>query len=227
MEIAKMLRYRESICKTKQQEAKQVLAVRGFLDLFHFRAAALFTYSALNETGEGIIRACESGISSIREIREDVRTIPPMHAAIQAKRADLIDSTSLARHFPAKYVQGLSYPLVVPICSGALTIGCATLSRYAGPGTIGTQMLRTLTIYGQMIGEAFMEQEQRPRQILSNREREVLQRMAWGEYFKEMAWHMGISEYTVRDYIKSALQKMNAKNRTEAVAIALRTGIIK
>ncbi|MFM1655225.1 response regulator transcription factor [Brevibacillus sp. B_LB10_24] len=227
MEMAEMLRYLERICKTKQQEAKHVLAVRGFLDLFHFRAASLFTYSAMNETGEGIIRACERGIYSIREIREDVRTIPPMHAAIHSKRADIIDSASLARHFPAKYVQGLSYLLVVPICSGPLTIGCATVTRYAGPGTIGTKMLQALTIYGQMIGETFIEREQRPRQVLSNREREVLQRMAWGEFIKEMADHMGISEYTVRDYIKSALRKMNAQNRTEAVAIALRTGIIK
>lgn len=37
---------------------------------------------------------------------------------------------------------------------------------------------------------------------------------------------MNLSEYTVRDYISSIMQKMNVKNRTEAVAKAIREGVI-
>ncbi|MED3692250.1 LuxR C-terminal-related transcriptional regulator [Peribacillus butanolivorans] len=41
-----------------------------------------------------------------------------------------------------------------------------------------------------------------------------------------MAPKMRVSEYTVRDYISSAIRKLGVNHRTEAVAVAIRHKII-
>lgn len=50
--------------------------------------------------------------------------------------------------------------------------------------------------------------------------------MADGASTYEAASNLNLSEYTVRDYVSTIMQKMEAKNRTEAVAKAIREGFI-
>ncbi|RKO62259.1 response regulator transcription factor [Caldibacillus debilis] len=50
--------------------------------------------------------------------------------------------------------------------------------------------------------------------------------MAEGLSTFEAAVQLNLSEYTVRDYVSAIMQKMNVKNRTEAVAKAIREGLI-
>jgi DNA-binding NarL/FixJ family response regulator len=66
-----------------------------------------------------------------------------------------------------------------------------------------------------------------PRTGLSTREVEVLQLVAAGQKNKEIAYDLGISEATVNAHIKHILEKLNASDRTQAVTIALRRGIIR
>jgi DNA-binding NarL/FixJ family response regulator len=69
-------------------------------------------------------------------------------------------------------------------------------------------------------------QSQAP-EILSEREIEVLRLMAKGDANKEIAAQLHITDSTVKTHISSIFQKLNAKDRTEAVMIAIRRGIIK
>jgi DNA-binding NarL/FixJ family response regulator len=62
---------------------------------------------------------------------------------------------------------------------------------------------------------------------LSKQQEEVLQGAADGETLKETAARMGISEPTVNLYHVNLRSKLRAKNKTNAVAIALRLGFIK
>jgi DNA-binding NarL/FixJ family response regulator len=62
--------------------------------------------------------------------------------------------------------------------------------------------------------------------VLSMRELQVLGHVAGGFSNKRIATHMGISVETVKTHMKSILAKVNAKDRTEAVVIAMRRGII-
>ena len=50
--------------------------------------------------------------------------------------------------------------------------------------------------------------------------------IAWGESSKEMADSMNISELTVKKYVKSAIKKLGANNRSHAVGELIRKGII-
>ena len=62
---------------------------------------------------------------------------------------------------------------------------------------------------------------------LSKRELEVLQLVAGGTTNKEVAEELFISENTVKGHLSRILEKMNARNRQQAVAMAMEKGIIK
>jgi DNA-binding NarL/FixJ family response regulator len=64
-------------------------------------------------------------------------------------------------------------------------------------------------------------------EALTARELEVLQQVAGGNRNRDIAGRLFISEETVKVHIKHIMEKLGAKVRTEAVAIALRRGIIR
>ena len=63
-------------------------------------------------------------------------------------------------------------------------------------------------------------------ETLSKREVEVLQKVAGGNRNSEIAALLFISEETVKGHIKHIMEKLGASDRTEAVAIGIRRGII-
>ena len=62
--------------------------------------------------------------------------------------------------------------------------------------------------------------------VLTSRELAVLQLMALGKRNKEIAGQLGITEQTTQGHVKSILSKLNVHDRTEAVTVAIRRGII-
>jgi DNA-binding NarL/FixJ family response regulator len=62
---------------------------------------------------------------------------------------------------------------------------------------------------------------------LTSREIEVLRLVAAGKANKIVADHLGITEETVKGHVKNILSKLNANDRTHAVTIALKRGIIE
>ena len=63
-------------------------------------------------------------------------------------------------------------------------------------------------------------------EALTNREVEVLQSIAGGNRNRDIANALFISEETVKVHIKHIMDKLGANDRTEAVAIGIRRGII-
>lgn len=63
-------------------------------------------------------------------------------------------------------------------------------------------------------------------EVLTPREKEILHRLALGEANKEIGQVTGISEQTVKSHVKNILAKLQVRDRTEAVTVALRRGII-
>ena len=61
---------------------------------------------------------------------------------------------------------------------------------------------------------------------ISPRELEVLSLMAAGKRNKEIASELSIAEDTVKMHVRNVLSKLQVNDRTEAVTIALRRGII-
>ena len=69
--------------------------------------------------------------------------------------------------------------------------------------------------------------ENLPRTDLSFREIEVLQMVAGGLRNKEIAGKLNLAEATINAHVKHILEKLNAADRTQAVTIALRRGVIR
>jgi DNA-binding NarL/FixJ family response regulator len=64
------------------------------------------------------------------------------------------------------------------------------------------------------------------RGTITKRQREILQLLADGESTTVAARRLGLSEETVKTHIKSTLLRLEAKNRSHAVAIGLRESLI-
>jgi DNA-binding CsgD family transcriptional regulator len=77
----------------------------------------------------------------------------------------------------------------------------------------------------------FFEQSLLPKQTephapLSDREREVLARVAMGETGETIADALHISSATVETHVRHCLAKLGAKNRPHAIALGLQRGEI-
>jgi LuxR family transcriptional regulator, quorum-sensing system regulator BjaR1 len=68
--------------------------------------------------------------------------------------------------------------------------------------------------------------DDRPKEALSERELDCLNWTAAGKTSVEIAGIVGLSEHTVNHYLNRATKKLDTVNRTQAVAKALRTGLI-
>ena len=65
-----------------------------------------------------------------------------------------------------------------------------------------------------------------PHVHLTPRELAVLRLVSAGAQFREVAEELGLGEETVRSHLKKAQSKLGARNRTQAVAEALRQNLI-
>jgi two-component system NarL family response regulator len=74
------------------------------------------------------------------------------------------------------------------------------------------------------VGRKLADRVKQP--ALTARELEVLQLIATGMRNKEIAGALNISEETTQGHVKNILAKLNVHDRTEAVTLAIRRGII-
>lgn len=84
---------------------------------------------------------------------------------------------------------------------------------YSGRKHLPTQVAETLAEH--FSGDA-----------LSDREVEVLRRMAEGDRNRDIGERLSISEETVKVHIRHIMDKLGAKDRTQAVSIGIRRGVI-
>jgi DNA-binding NarL/FixJ family response regulator len=64
-------------------------------------------------------------------------------------------------------------------------------------------------------------------EALTERERDVLRHVAGGNRNRDIGERLSISEETVKVHMKHIMEKLGASDRTQAVAIAVRRGIIQ
>jgi DNA-binding NarL/FixJ family response regulator len=82
----------------------------------------------------------------------------------------------------------------------------------------------------KILNEFAKERSEEPRpkihESLTAREREVLVLLTEGSTNKEIASSLSISENTVKNHLRNILEKLHLENRVQAVAFALREGLI-
>ena len=97
----------------------------------------------------------------------------------------------------------------------------AARNAVEGNAVIHPQLTKTF------IEEVRMADPDAPRTApLSKREREILQKVADGATTRQVATELGISPHTVKTHLERIFEKLSANDRAQAVAIAIRTGIV-
>lgn len=140
------------------------------------------------------------GVDAIRAIRRDAP-----HACILAVSTYAGDG----QVHRALEAGAAGYVLKSDLCAGVADL---VRSAHAGRRVLAPELTRRL---------AAGRQEQ-----LTARERDVLALVAQGLGNRDVARRLGIAEETVKSYLSNVLQKLQASDRTHAVVIALRRGML-
>jgi LuxR family transcriptional regulator, quorum-sensing system regulator BjaR1 len=108
---------------------------------------------------------------------------------------------------------------------GGAVISLATEHLHLDP--VAKSALQLIGVYTHNRIRSLARPQQEKRDLLTAREREVLRWAAGGKTSWEISVILRISERTVKFHLVEASRKLNAVNRTSAVAQALARGLIK
>jgi DNA-binding NarL/FixJ family response regulator len=159
-----------------------------------------------------------------RSLRPDVTLMDlrlPTFDGVEATRA-------ICQEFPTARIIALTSYRGDQDVWRALNVG---VRGYLLKEAVHTDMLRAIRVVqsGKLLPPpdvSVRHSELFPRAALTPRETEVLQLAADGLANKEIADRLGSSSATVKTHIEHILEKLTASDRTHAVTIGLRRGII-
>jgi DNA-binding NarL/FixJ family response regulator len=115
---------------------------------------------------------------------------------------------------------------VLPTSADGLLIAAA--ARLAASGYRVGKAAPSNVVHGDFHDDELTEEEtpDQPRPALSPREAEVLALLAEGAPNKVIARRLNISVHTAKFHVAAILIKLGAANRTDAIAIAMRQGLV-
>lgn len=240
-----VIMFNETIIRSSSFDEAVENITEGFVNYLPFERCALFSYSSSDQMGFGLFGHRLDNLA-IQNITEEIGNLPIIQNSLQllelfAKNMNYLQPIYVkdaALGFPEQYIKQFQLKSVViaPIytASSHKLLGAAILDQ--GPGVdfeVTQETFSALLKFGQSAGEMLrkyhtnnLDQQKTGIIHLAPREIEVLKLMAEGASTNEAASSLNLSEYTVRDYVSAIMQKMEAKNRTEAVARAIRDGMI-
>jgi two-component system NarL family response regulator len=165
------------------------------------------------------VESAESAVSPLlRQIYRDLNDIPVVLLNLADDDERLLDALSLGvRGIIDKNADGARLTESIrEVLAGEITISKRLASR--------------------LVLEYVSSNGERPRKSgraglrsgnLSDRELEVLSRLARGEANKKIAERMYISVHTVRAHVRSLMQKLHVQNRVQAATYALKHGLVQ
>jgi DNA-binding NarL/FixJ family response regulator len=149
------------------------------------------------------------GIEATRRIRQAAPTTKVILITIDESREAISEAIQA----------GVSGYLLKDATADALVD--AARNAIEGNAVIHPQLTKTF------IEEAHMGDPDGPKTTpLSKREREILQKVADGATTRQVATDLGISPHTVKTHLERIFEKLGANDRAQAVAIAIRAGIV-
>jgi len=238
-----VLMFNESIIRTRTFDDALEAITEGFVKYLPFERSAIFSYSKIDELGFGL-SAYHVDRTEIQSITENIGNLPLISSGLKRlatfgtnlKYLQPLYISNAKNEFPKEYVDYFQMESIVvaPIYTSSSNelLGAAIIDQ--GPNqsfTLTQDVYTALLKFGQSAGEVLEKFHSSIHELnevihFSPREIEVLELIAEGESTTGAADVLHLSEYTVRDYITSVMQKMKARNRTEAVARAIRKGVI-
>ncbi|ENX60275.1 response regulator transcription factor [Acinetobacter higginsii] len=226
---SRIIKQVQQIELAKSHEEQLFMILKTYMSLFPMMNATLSRYSAFGFLGEGIISMEGERLEYISEIRDDIRSIPIIYQAIQERKAHFCQGIDFLKMVSSRYqiASNIQAITVTPICNGSAVLGFICSTKFSDDTQLNPTLLHALTQFGHLVGQYMaggtaLQLKNR----LSKRELEVMKRVSLGERSKEIADALDISELTINQYIQSSVKKLLAHNRTHAVSILLREGVL-
>ena len=155
-----------------------------------------------------------NGLEATRLIKAELPEVRIVMVTVSDEEEDLFEAIkSGAQGYVLKNMSGDEFGRVLTDIAG----GEAPLSRGLAA--------KILAEFARMTREPLAKASDK--EELSEREREVLQLVAGGATNKEIAGTLFISENTVNYHMKNILAKLHLRNRAQAVAYALQSGLVR
>jgi DNA-binding CsgD family transcriptional regulator len=232
------LLFLQHLLRTKSVDDTVNAITRGLVDYMPFKRCALFLYNHYVDKGIGVSGYNVSD-STIQQIKEEIFSLPLIDKYFYClSHSQPLYFSQALDILPKRYVQEYQLrslvvlPIFVPTNSKLL--GIALLDQGADTSfEVLPETMTTLIKFGQYAGELLysiwdeaLQQFGGPQTILTLREKEVLQLIADGASISEAAVKLHLSSYTVRDYVSAIIQKLAAKNRTDAAVKAIKMKLI-
>ena len=128
----------------------------------------------------------------------------------------------------ARVIMFTSYHKEEEVCA-ALRAGVFSYIRKGAPAADLLEAIRAVNAGQRWIAPEVGAQvaEHLSGDDLSEREREVLEHIFEGGSNREIGRSLEISEHTVNIHVRNVMSKLGAHRRTEAIAIALRKGLLR
>ena len=197
----------------------------------HTMFAELMSSAVRDEPGLEVIGQAPSaatGLAMVEDLEPDV-VLMDVHLG----DGDGIDATAtLTEHHPALLVVILTaHADPVMMRRAATARACALLAKDGNLESL-FRVLRSAERGSFVIDPELVRRLDhapvvpRQRTVLTPREQEVLRLLATGLDTRLLAREAGISVHTARDHVKSILAKLDAHTQLEAVAKAMRQGLI-
>lgn len=127
-------------------------------------------------------------------------------------------------------IRDASPPTRVLLISGAGRMSPAAARAAGASGFVSKDLsARDVAAAVRMVGlgmTMFSPKSDQPVPLLSEREREVLERIAAGATNREIAARLYLSPHTVKEHTSALYRKLGARNRAEAVQRAQRIGLL-
>ncbi|OGO50686.1 MAG: DNA-binding response regulator [Chloroflexi bacterium RBG_16_64_43] len=150
------------------------------------------------------------GLEALHQIRERAPAVQVVMLTVSDDEADLLEAMrSGAGGYLLKNLKAEEFLDLL----GGLARGEAALTRQAA-----SRVIHGLTQGAQSPGRGAQ---------LTARELELLPLLVEGLPNRAIAQRLSVSENTVKYHVKAILQKLEAKNRTEAAMFAIRAGLVK
>jgi two-component system NarL family response regulator len=194
----------------------------------HFLARLAVTHLIENEPDMEIVGRAETGWQALATYR---RTRPDLVLMdLRLPEMDGVSATEqIRREDPEARVLILSHYDSEEDVRRAVQVGARGYVKKDVDGATLLEAIRTVARGGRYIPASLAEKlaEQAPSSTLTRRELEVLQLVCTGKSNPEIAALLAVTEGTVRIHVSNILTKMGVKRRGEAVALALKRGLVR
>ena len=181
-----------------------------------------------SEKDLAVVGEADDGAEAVRQALELGPDVIVMDL-VMPKKDGVAATAEIHARLPATGIVVLTSYSTSDTIAAALAAGAAgAVMKSADDGTLLTA-IRTVAA-----GETFISPEVKgllavdpPAPTLSPRQQEVLAALVKGFNNAEIAKQLGISRTVAKEHVENLLVKLDAANRTEAAAIALRKQLVK